>query len=303
MPWLAAHLLGLFLLTLGVALALGLVAVWPAVEAATAQTPAPTEISYLGLSYTASPGTALILLVVVASAVGSYVHVGTSFGDYVGNRRLAVSWTWWYLLRVPIGVTLALLFYFAIRGGLFGADTPDSVINPYGIAALAGLVGLFSKQATDKLREVFDTLFRVGPGYGDEARSDSIANPEPLITEIRPPMIPPGDADVPLTIRGEGFIPESVVRVSRPDMDEAEVVERKSRLVGPTELTVTLTAEDVREPGTWQLVVVNPEPGGGVSRPASLVIQPPTDDDSQDSLTADDGEGSPQANDETPRED
>jgi hypothetical protein len=33
-------------------------------------------------------------------------------------------------------------------------------LSPYGVAAVAGLAGLFSKQATDKLREVFETLFK-----------------------------------------------------------------------------------------------------------------------------------------------
>jgi hypothetical protein len=33
-------------------------------------------------------------------------------------------------------------------------------VNPYGMVALAGLVGMFTKQATDKLSEVFSTLFK-----------------------------------------------------------------------------------------------------------------------------------------------
>jgi hypothetical protein len=40
---------------------------------------------------------------------------------------------------------------------------PESLppVNVYGIIAIACLAGLFSKQATDKLREVFENLFRV----------------------------------------------------------------------------------------------------------------------------------------------
>jgi hypothetical protein len=33
-------------------------------------------------------------------------------------------------------------------------------LSPHGIAAIAGLDGMFSKQATGKLREVFETLFK-----------------------------------------------------------------------------------------------------------------------------------------------
>jgi hypothetical protein len=45
-----------------------------------------------------------------------------------------------------------------------GGDATSSSLNVYGIAAVAGFVGLFSRHATDKLREVFATLFKTdGP--------------------------------------------------------------------------------------------------------------------------------------------
>jgi len=47
-----------------------------------------------------------------------------------------------------------------VRGGLIGGSTGADALSPYGVAAIAGLAGLFSKQATDKLREVFENLFR-----------------------------------------------------------------------------------------------------------------------------------------------
>jgi hypothetical protein len=273
MPPLGVVLLGLLLVLLGAALVYGLVATWPAVDAATADTPGSKKVSLFGLSYTASPSTALILLVVFASAIGSYVHAATSFTDYVGNRRLAVSWAWWYVLRVFVGVALALLFYFAVRGGFFGADTPNDVINPYGIGALAGLVGLFSKQATDKLRELFDTLFRVAPGYGDDARGDSIANPAPIIAGIDPPLVPVGPDAVQVTLAGEGFIPESVVRISRPQDDPAVYLERDTQYISPTELAITLPAEDVAVEAALDVTVMNPSPGGGVSGPTRLEVR------------------------------
>lgn len=265
MPQLGVFLLGVLMVLLGAALVYGLVATWPAVDAATAHKAASKKISLFGLSYTTTPSTALILLVVFSSAIGSYVHAATSFTDYVGNRRLARSWTWWYILRVFVGIALALLFYFAVRGGFFGANTPDNVINPYGIGALAGLVGLFSKQATDKLRELFDTLFRVAPGYGDDARGDSIANPVPVIAGIDPPVITVGTDVVQLTLAGEGFVPESVVRVSRPEDDPPVFLERETQYLSPTRLAVTLAAEDVAATGALDVTVLNPPPSGGAS--------------------------------------
>ena len=110
----------------------------------------------------------LILLVVIVGALGSYVHAATSFASYVGNRRLARSWLWWYLLRPFIGSGLAVIFYFAVRAGLLQSGAGTESLSIFGVAALAGLTGMFSKQATDKLRQLFDNLFSVRDERADK---------------------------------------------------------------------------------------------------------------------------------------
>lgn len=107
-----------------------------------------------------TPETRFLLIVVLTGALGSYIHAATSFVDFIGNRQLYGSWAWWYVLRPFIGVALALIVYFAVRGGLVGGATGADSLSPYGVAAIAGLAGMFSKQATDKLREVFENLFK-----------------------------------------------------------------------------------------------------------------------------------------------
>lgn len=101
----------------------------------------------------------LIWLVVIASALGSYIHTVTSFALYAGNRRLDPSWLAWYLLRPAISAALALIFYFALRAGLFSGAAAEQTVNPFGVAAISGMVGMFSKQATEKLGKIFDTIF------------------------------------------------------------------------------------------------------------------------------------------------
>lgn len=116
----------------------------------------------------------LLLLVAAMGALGALIHVTSSFADYVGNRQLVWSWVWWLLLRIPIGVALAIVFYMLIRGGLIipnGSTEPQ--INPYGIAGLAALVGMFAKQATDKLADIFENLFRSDK---DKARSEPLTS-------------------------------------------------------------------------------------------------------------------------------
>jgi hypothetical protein len=164
-----------------IVLVASLIDLWPSVEAATGR-PAGTSARKVGLLLGAlrlsvQPETALLLLVLIVGALGSLVHTATSLGDFIGNRRFYSSWIAWYLLRPFVGSLLAILLYFAIRGGFFSGSSGSSSVNPYGIAAVAGLAGLFSKQATDKLREVFETLFRVSDAHGDAQRSDDLEPP------------------------------------------------------------------------------------------------------------------------------
>jgi hypothetical protein len=245
---------------------------WSSVDAATGDSPHSVKIEFYGIAVRPGPNTALLLLVVLASSIGSYVHAATSFADYTGNRRLTTSWVWWYVLRPTTGVALAVLFYFAVRGGFFGGDTNPSEVNPYGIAALAGLVGLFSKQATDKLRELFDTLFKTGPGYGDEARGDPIANPQPVISGIEPSSLTIGSTTLTLTITGKGFVKESSVGVTRRTNGEATILQRQTTFTSETQLVVTLLAEDVAAASVLEITVVNPAPGGGQAGPVNVQV-------------------------------
>lgn len=124
-----------------------------------------------------------LLLVIFAGALGSYIHLATSFADYAGYGKLNWNWGWWFLLRPFIGTALAVIMYCVIRGGLitgFGGDANTassnavSQLNPFGMAAVAGMTGMFSKQATDKLREVFETMFGV-----NDARPHGLSDDDP----------------------------------------------------------------------------------------------------------------------------
>jgi hypothetical protein len=245
-----------------------LIQIWPAVQAGKDPAKPSTPITWFGRHYSPTPESALFLIVVLAGALGAFLHVATSFSDYVGNRRLMHSWTWFYVLRPLVGAALAVLFYFAILGGLFTSQG-TSALNPYGIAALSALVGLFSKQATNKLEQIFDTAFAVGKGRGDDARDDSIGNPTPTIVGVSPPRLTRG-GDVKVTLSGTGFISASVVSVARPD--GADVPRTAVLNEGTQTLTVTLEPEDIENAGTLVFTVINPEPGGGASAPAKVDV-------------------------------
>jgi hypothetical protein len=116
---------------------------------------------------TASPGVSneqrYLIMAAVAGALGSYIHLATSFVEHAGRKALSTSWAWWYFLRPLVGSALALIVYFVLRAGLItgASEAATNSTNPYGVAAISGLAGMFSRQATEKLREIFENVCTV----------------------------------------------------------------------------------------------------------------------------------------------
>jgi hypothetical protein len=182
--------LGLYLIVMSVLLTYFVLSLWHIVDLSKEkiwESNAPLFIE----NFIITPEMRLILLVVFAGALGSYIHSATSFATYKGNKSLVDSWFWWYILRPFIGMTLALIFYFTVRGGFLLLSTNSDVMNmsPFGIGAISGLVGMFSKQATDKLSEVFTNLFQTAKGKGDDERSNKLGEMKP----VRDLMLPAGN--------------------------------------------------------------------------------------------------------------
>lgn len=201
----------------------------------------------------------LFMLVIVSGVLGAFVHSATSFADYVGNQRLTRSWVLWLLLRIPIGGVLAIIVYLLIRGGLLVGSSGATALQPFGVGGIAAMTGLFSKQATDKLREVFDTLFRTE--NGDNARSGKLENPAPVLLQVSPEELPPTGGEVRL--RGHGFVADSMVQVGGRS--------RPARFVNDKELAVEITPAEMAAADEIDLRVDSPGPGGG--RSAALALR------------------------------
>jgi len=206
----------------------------------------------------------LLVLVMLAGALGSLIHATTSFGDFVGNHLLTANWLWWYVLKPVIGTVLATVFYLVVRAGFLMGLPDTGSINLYGIVALAAMVGMFSKQATDKLGEVFDTLFRTQPGGGDQRRREGLANPMPVLSGSTPTRLPPGARDLTIVLNGKGFVESSVVHVNGGA--------RPTSFTDSTRLSATLLDSDVVRESQLDVTVVNPAPGGGTSEPLALAV-------------------------------
>jgi hypothetical protein len=278
---LGSSLFGVFIVAVGVALIYVLIKIWPKVPhgpsgggggTGAGGNNEPVDLFWGLFEFNLLAETALIVVTAIMGGIGATVFIAVSFSDYVGNRRFAKSWIWFYLVRLFVGPALAVIFYFTLRGGFLATSSSGSDINAYGVAAMAGLVGLFSKQAGDKLRQVFDALFQVDPGHGDEARGDGVANPAPTIAGIEPPLTTSAETFT-FTLRGTGFIGASTVAVGRSVAGEQPtLVPRATTLVSETELQVTLLTEDVSEPGQLFISVTNPAPGGGTAGPQAFDV-------------------------------
>jgi hypothetical protein len=95
-----------------------------------------------------------------------------------------------------MGLLLGLLFFFVVKGGLLMvlpnlAQVNDVGLNPYGLAAIGGMVGLFSKHAIEKLQELFDVLFQTKNQAQEDAtkelREAVLAKlPEDLKKQVEP---------------------------------------------------------------------------------------------------------------------
>jgi hypothetical protein len=225
-------------------------------------------VSLFGVRWSASVEALYLLTVIVLGAVGSSIHALTSLATYLGNRQLRHSWTMWYLVRLPVGVSLALIFYFLLRGGLFSVGADASDVNPFGICAIAALAGMFSKQATDKLQETFDTLFRTAPTEGDAVRGDKVA-PSFAVDHLSPASLPVGTAELTVWVFGSGFAAGTVVRIGS--------AERTITQISPSQLEVQLAADDVRQPGLLDLRLVQSSEPNAATAEARLRVRPRVD--------------------------
>jgi len=200
----------------------------------------------------------LLLLVVFAGALGSYLHAIMSLADFIGNRTLTASWFWWYVTRPFLGMAMALVFYAVLRGGFLAGSPADAkVVNPFGVLAIGAMVGMFSDKAAQKLGEVFDVVFK--PAV---ERADKLGAAAPVIDKLEPATVAPGTAAVSIKIIGGHLGKVSNVKV---DSDE-----RKPVSVTDKEITFTLKPDDIATPRQIKITALNPD--GSASTAATLHV-------------------------------
>jgi len=149
---------------------------------------------------------ALFLIVMLCGSMGSLLHAIRSFYVYTGNRELKWSWAAMYVLLPFAGALLATISYLIVRGGL--SQTPPGNDSAYGYAALGALVGLFSEQAIQQLKQISEKILaKPEPGKRGEGKTTDAplpaTTPPPKISELSQKT---GPAGTPVTIKGDNFV-------------------------------------------------------------------------------------------------
>jgi hypothetical protein len=262
-------ILGIYFLSVAAVTFYLLVATWPVPVSDPKDATGFASFSLFGSGPLSAPSDLrLFFIVIAAGTLGSLIHSVTSFADYVGNQVLSKSWIWWFILRTPVGIALALLFYVVLRGGMIlpslpgGSSAIDTtrLLNPYGIAAISALAGMFSKQATDKLREIFDTLFQTREPV---KRADPLARGIPVISGTEPAELAANSAPT-LYVLGRGFARDCTATIGGE--------QRGVQWISDALLKLTLLTGDVAIKAELRLIVHNPGPSGGDSVPCSVPV-------------------------------
>jgi hypothetical protein len=196
---------GLVLVALTAFLTYCLVSFWPETAAVAGAQPDDAGDSVRFLWWTVgSPSreTTLFIAVLTAGAIGGCIHSLRSLYWYVGNRNLRYSWLLMYFTLPIVGAMMALVTYLVLRGGLTTAVAGPEGVNPFGLAAVSALVGLFSREAAEKLRMVFETVLTSAEKGRDQALPAEIRT-------VTPAEGPPGTT---VTVTGAGLTDSSEVR-------------------------------------------------------------------------------------------
>lgn len=259
-PKLCSALALAYLLLLGIATPLAMIRFWPLEVLPANADVVERQHIVLGCLSISRPVNSteldvrLLLVVGLAGTMGSLLHALGSFADYVGESKLKTSWLLWYFLRPVVGALMGMIFYFLLRGGLLSGQIDPSNVNPYGFVALAALAGMFADQASLKLREVFDTLFKT-----NDTRGDTLSAPR--VDAIDPKGVQSAQAvSVALQLYGANFRPGMVVLVE----GKAHAADVKSS----TQATITLDPSETASPAVLRLVAKNVD--GGTSNTVEL---------------------------------
>ncbi len=184
-----------------------LVQMWPPSVPAGGTVPATSRFNLFAIKFTLSQDKDFLILLAAAGALGAMAHVLRSFYVYAGEWKLVKSWLISYFLIPEVGAIVAVVVYIVLRGGLIAGGVAQQ--NPFGFAAVGVLVGMFSSQALEMLKKVFETLFAATP-----PKSEHYQDLPPSVSSFDPPS---GPTQSKVTISGSNLSDTNAVKFGSVD--------------------------------------------------------------------------------------
>jgi hypothetical protein len=198
------------------------------------------------------------LLIVLAGALGSFIDLAGRFTRPAVRGSIEVHTVWSYVLRIPIGMVFALLVCFGLRGVLLTGSATLTDVNVFGMAAAAGVAGLFAGRAVAWLRaHVEESTARPAIELRSEARptapepGGAVQTNGPVVTAIDPVTVKAGEGEIKLRVGGSGFQSGSIVVLNGRDM-------LRTRYKSPERLSVRVPEDMTSHPADIQVAVRNP---------------------------------------------
>jgi hypothetical protein len=109
------------------------------------------------------------------------------------------------------------------------------------------------------------TVVTPAPGGGtSNIASISVNNPAPVITTLAPASLNVGAPDTLLTVTGAGYVSGSVIQLNGANL--------ATTYVSATQLKATIAAAQLSAPGTLNITVLSPAPGGGTSAAKAITV-------------------------------
>lgn len=164
-------------------------------------------------------------------------------------------------------------FRLTVEGRSFVADSKvrwDGVDRPTTRLSDTKLEAEISAADLATARQINVTVFSPAPGGGASLplvfTVKPAVNPVPVLQSVEPASVLAGSPAFTLTVRGEGFVADSVVRWNGLDM--------RTTFVSDKELTAAIAADLLTKSLSIPITVFTPTPNGGVSARLAFLIKP-----------------------------
>ena len=155
----------------------------------------------------------------------------------------------WYLTRPIEGGLVAFVFYLVMRAGFASVELGDL----WAIVGVSAVVGMFSPQGVEKLRQIAESILTPRPSTSDPLVG--VDQPKkPVIKAVDPVVLSKVQTDRGLIIRGTGFTASSRVLVGG--------TYRATENSNDRELRIILEPDDITASDGIDIVVDNGADGG-----------------------------------------